>query len=91
MDQEIKQQFDDLKQFIVGNVALASDLQEVKTEVTELRSDVRVIQTSVDNLAKQVLTFQQEMAVMTMRVSRMESWIMAASQKIGVPYQQVST
>lgn len=52
----------------------------------KLEQKVDTLQTSVDNLSRQVLSFQQEMAIMTMRVSRMDAWIQAASQKIGIPY-----
>lgn len=43
---------------------------------------------AIDGLTKQVLTFQQEMTmpIMSMRVSRMDSWIQAASAKLGIPY-----
>lgn len=60
---------------------------EVKSEIAEVKSDIGLLQASVDNLSRQVLSFQQEMAIMTMKVGRMESWIIHASQKIGIPYE----
>jgi peptidoglycan hydrolase CwlO-like protein len=66
---------------------LDEQFREVKNEIREVKEDVQSLQTSVDKLAGQVLSFQQEMTIISMKVNRMESWIQTVSVKIGVPYE----
>lgn len=61
--------------------------ERIDERFNENEISIRNLQNSVDKLAHQVLSFQQEMTIMTMKVARMENWIQQVATKVGVEYK----
>jgi predicted nuclease with TOPRIM domain len=90
MDADIKNEFDNLKNFLREHMATKEDLVNLKDELrSELASQVGLNQltTAVDNLAKLTKDYYDEMAVLRHKVERMEKWILQVSASTGVKYE----
>jgi len=90
MDQETKNEFKSLRDFLRENMVTK---QELTQQIDQLRSevvtkeDLRALTTIIDGLAKLVKDFYQEVTIMTARMTRMEDWIQQAAREIGVEYK----
>lgn len=86
MDQEIKQEFESLRDFLRENMATKQDLQDLRAEMVT-KEELRILTNSVDAYAKLAKDYFQEVTVMAKRVNRMEEWIQKVAEKIGVRYE----
>jgi hypothetical protein len=86
MDQEIKNEFTALRNFLQENMTTKQDLEELRAELPT-RADFNQLQTSVDGIAKQFQDQKQEQVIGAARASRMEAWIIKAATKIGLEYK----
>lgn len=62
---------------------------ELEQRLSELptKGDFNRLQSSVDGIAKQFNQYNQERVLAAERSTRMETWIMNASKKIGIEYK----
>jgi hypothetical protein len=86
MDQEIKNEFTALRDFLQENMVTKLELEELRAELPT-RADFNQLQMSVDGVAKQFQDQKQEQIVGAARTSRMEAWIIKAATKIGLEYK----
>jgi predicted nuclease with TOPRIM domain len=86
MDQEIRKEFENLREFLRENMATKQDLQDLRSEVAT-KEELRVLTNSIDAYAKLAKDYFEEMTVLSGRVKRMEAWIQRAAEKIGVRYE----
>jgi hypothetical protein len=86
MDQETKNEFVALRNFLQENMVTKQELQDLREELPT-REDFSQLQTSVDGIAKHFQEQRQEQTIGASRTSRMEAWIIKAASKIGVEYK----
>ena len=86
MDQETKNEFVALRNFLQENMVTKQELQDLREELPT-REDFSQLQQTVDGIAKSFLDQRQEQIVSASRSERMEAWIMKAAAKIGVEYK----
>ena len=78
---------EDIKNLTDYQLEVFKDTFTTKEDFKDLKSSFSALQTSVDAFAKRADTYYQEMAVLSHKVERMEQWIKAVSEKIGVSYK----
>ncbi|MEN3325626.1 MAG: hypothetical protein V7638_433 [Acidobacteriota bacterium] len=86
MDQETKNEFVALRNFLQETMVTKQEVQDLREELPT-REDFNRLQISVDGIAKNFLDQQQEQVIGASRSSRMEAWIIKAASKIGVEYK----
>jgi hypothetical protein len=86
MDQETKNEFKSLRDFLDKNMVTKHELEELRADLPT-RAEFNQLQTSVDGIAKQFKDENQERIVGGARAARMEAWIVKAAAKIGVEYK----
>jgi len=89
MDQPVKDltiKVDNLTTFLQKNMVTKRELEDLKVELPS-RAEFNQLQISVDGIAKQFKDRNEERVVGAERSTRMESWIMNASKKIGIDYK----
>ena len=83
---EVNDRLDKLTNFISKHMVTKQELSELKAELPT-KADFSQLQSSVDGIARDYKTLTQELPVMGHRVSRIESWVTKAAEKIGLPYR----
>jgi hypothetical protein len=86
MDQETKNEFKSLRDFLGKNMLTKQELEELRRDLPT-RAEFNQLQISVDGIAKQFQDQRQEQIVGTARAARMETWIIKAATKIGLEYK----
>ncbi len=86
MDQETKNEFRSLRDFLNKNMVTKQELEELRADLPT-RSEFNQLQTSVDGIAKQFQDQRQEQVVGAARAARMEAWIIKAAAQIGLDYE----
>jgi len=86
MDQEIKNEFKSLRDFLNKNMVTKQELEDLRVDLPT-RAEFSRLQTSVDGIAKQFQDQRQEQIVGAARTARMEAWIVNAANKIGLEYK----
>jgi len=86
MDQDTKQAFDNLRDFLSEHMVTKQEIEE-RFETLPTKQDFHQLQESMDGIARLFTTQQPEFVVIGERTSRMEKWILKAAQKIGIDYK----
>ena len=86
MDQETKNEYKSLRDFLDKNMVTKQELEELRADLPT-RAEFSQLQSSVDGIAKQFQDQKQEQVIGAARASRMEAWIIKAATKIGLEYK----
>jgi len=86
MDQETRNQFKKLRDFLDKNMVTKGEI-DARFETLPTKADINRLYNAVDGIAGDYKTFDQELTVIGERTSRMEGWIMKAAEKIGLDYK----
>ena len=86
MDQEIKNEFRALRDFLREHMVTKQEFEE-RFETLPTREDSHQLLTAVDGIAKEFKDQGEEILAISDRTSRMEAWITQAAQKIGLDYK----
>lgn len=91
MDAEIKQEFNNLKDFLRENMVTKEEFTDFNKEnsakLSALTESINKLTTAVDNLAKRINDFDQEHKALKHQVSVMQDWIREASKKVGIEFK----
>jgi predicted nucleic acid-binding Zn-ribbon protein len=65
-------------------LASKSDIQEIKSEMADLRELVQSLIVSTDGIAKAIVNLSVEYAAISTQLSRHELWIKQIAEKVGL-------
>ena len=91
MDQDIKQEFEKLYEFLRANMVTKQEFNEVKAEFHRrfdvIEQSLNTLTEAVERLAKLVKDIADEHQAMKHQVMAMQDWIRKVAEKIGVEFK----
>lgn len=87
MDQEIKQEFNSLKDFLRENMVTKAEFSELSARVAKLEESVNRLIDAVEKLTTAVNNIAQEHTVMKHQLMVLQDWARKVSEKIGVEFK----